>query len=91
MMCVPYRKVSNASIEEGLVVYPPPPVATGPGLDRPLQAPLPEYVESPGPYTMMRTARFYQVFTRVHTAPSLLKTKQKFRSKLFPLEIKDVS
>ena len=90
-MGVPCRKVSSASIEEGLVVYPPPPVATGPGLDRPLQAPLPEYVESPGPYTMMRTARFYQVFTRVHTAPSLLKTKQKFRSKLFPLEIKDVS
>ncbi len=58
-----YRKVSSASTEEGLVVYPPPPppVATGPGLDRPLQAPQPEYVESPGPYTMMRTARFYQV------------------------------
>jgi hypothetical protein len=55
-----YRKVSSASTEEGLVVYPPPPppVATGPGLDRPLQAPQPEYVESPGPYTMMRTARF---------------------------------
>ena len=36
-------------------------MATGPGLDRPLYAP-PDYIagDGPGPYTMVRTARFYQ-------------------------------
>ena len=37
---------------------PPPPVATGPGLDRPLFIPTPDY-NSEG-YTMNRTRLFYQ-------------------------------
>ena len=37
---------------------PPPPVATGPGLDRPLFIPTPDYNE--GGYTMNRTRLFYQ-------------------------------
>jgi len=41
-----------------LATHPPPPVATGPGLDRPL--PPPDYLDSPGPYVMARSARFYQ-------------------------------
>ena len=46
--------------DAGDITQPPPPVATGPGLDRPLYVPPPDYNE-PGPgYTMARTARYYQ-------------------------------
>ena len=38
---------------------PPPPVATGPGLDRPLYIPTPDYTLGEG-YTMNRTRLFYQ-------------------------------
>ena len=38
---------------------PPPPVATGPGLDRPLYIPTPDYNSGEG-YTMNRTRMFYQ-------------------------------
>jgi len=41
-----------------LTTHPPPPVATGPGLDRPL--PPPDYVDNPGPYVMARSARYLQ-------------------------------
>ena len=37
---------------------PPPPVATGPGLDRPLYIPTPDYTGEG--YTMNRTRMFYQ-------------------------------
>ena len=52
------RRPSRAE-EEDVAVQPPPPVATGPGLDRPLYVPPPDY-NDPGPgYTMARTARYY--------------------------------
>ena len=38
---------------------PPPPVATGPGLDRPLYIPTPDYTSDQA-YTMNRTRMFYQ-------------------------------
>ena len=38
---------------------PPPPVATGPGLDRPLYIPTPDYTSNEA-YTMNRTRMFYQ-------------------------------
>jgi len=41
-----------------LATHPPPPVATGPGLDRPL--PPPDYLDNPGPYVMARSARYLQ-------------------------------
>ena len=43
------------------IVQPPPPVATGPGLDRPLFVPAPDYNDSghAPAYTMARTARYY--------------------------------
>ena len=37
-ICCVFRKVSLDSPED-LKVYPPPPVATGPGLDRPIHGP----------------------------------------------------
>ena len=37
---------------------PPPPVATGPGLDRPLFIPTPDYTNEG--YTMNRTRQFYK-------------------------------
>ena len=46
--------------EIGDVTQPPPPVATGPGLDRPLYVPPPDYNEAGPGYTMARTARYYQ-------------------------------
>ena len=48
-------------VDPGNIPQPPPPVATGPGLDRPLYVPPPDYNEpGPGPgYTMARTARYY--------------------------------
>lgn len=54
------RRPSPSSNESDITIHPPPPVATGPGLDRPLYVPPPDYNDSPGPYTMARTARFYQ-------------------------------
>eukprot|EP00092_Neocalanus_flemingeri_P007352 GFUD01007939.1.p1 GENE.GFUD01007939.1~~GFUD01007939.1.p1 ORF type:complete len:1128 (-),score=188.67 GFUD01007939.1:37-3420(-) len=54
------RRPSPSSNDSDVTVHPPPPVATGPGLDRPLYVPPPDYNDSPGPYTMVRTARFYQ-------------------------------
>lgn len=54
------RRQSPSSNESDVTVHPPPPVATGPGLDRPLYIPPPDYNDTPGPYTMARTARFYQ-------------------------------
>jgi len=54
------RRPSPSSNDSDVTSQPPPPVATGPGLDRPLYVPPPDYNDSPGPYTMVRTARFYQ-------------------------------
>lgn len=46
--------------DQGDIVQPPPPVATGPGLDRPLYVPTPDYNDGPAAgYTMARTARYY--------------------------------
>ena len=50
---------AGRSPDSDVTVQPPPPVATGPGLDRPLFLPPPDYNESPSAYTMVRTARFY--------------------------------
>merc|ERR1740128_1487073 len=67
-----HRKVSLDSPEDDMLVYPPPPVATGPGLDRPLHAPIQDLLDrgggghdlndlpAPSPCTMHRTARYYQ-------------------------------
>ena len=56
-----------------LALQPPPPVATGPGLDRPLNLPAPEYPGSDGPssgsYLMPRTAKFYQDQLEVQREP----------------------
>jgi len=54
------RRPSPSSNDTDVTIHPPPPVATGPGLDRPLYVPPPDYNDSPLPYTMARTARFYQ-------------------------------
>ena len=51
---------------------PPPPVATGPGLDRPLFIPTPDY-NSEG-YTMNRTRLFYQDHLDAAEAPSAAPT-----------------
>lgn len=57
-----HRQVRRPSQSPGeptdLATHPPPPVATGPGLDRPL--PPPDYVDNPGPYVMARSARYLQ-------------------------------
>ena len=55
----PPRRSSQSPGEPGdLATPPPPPEATGPGLDRPL--PPPDYGDAPGSYVMARSARFYQ-------------------------------
>jgi len=54
------RRPSPSANDGDVTIHPPPPVATGPGLDRPLYVPPPDYNDSPLPYTMARTARFYQ-------------------------------
>merc|ERR1719206_1611842 len=54
------RRPSPSANDSDVTIHPPPPVATGPGLDRPLYVPPPDYNDSPLPYTMARTARFYQ-------------------------------
>ena len=51
---------------------PPPPVATGPGLDRPLFIPTPDY-NSEG-YTMNRTRLFYQDHLDAAEAPAAAPT-----------------
>ena len=44
-----YKQICNIHLSPQVVSYPPPPpVATGPGLDRPLFTPSPEYVNSLG-------------------------------------------
>ena len=57
------RRRSPPPSDTDLSLQPPPPVATGPGLDRPLNVPAPEYGAdgpSSGSYMMNRTAKFYQ-------------------------------
>jgi len=59
----PQHVSSHVSGENDVTVHPPPPVATGPGLDRPLYVPPPDYNDlapAPAGYTMQRTARYYQ-------------------------------
>ena len=56
----PQHVSSHVSGENDVTVHPPPPVATGPGLDRPLYVPPPDYNDlapAPAGYTMQRTAR----------------------------------
>ena len=61
------RSPPSADPPSDLSLQPPPPVATGPGLDRPLNLPAPEYSGQDGPssgsgsgsYMMNRTAKFY--------------------------------
>jgi len=59
---VAHRQLRRPSQSPGeptdLATHPPPPVATGPGLDRPL--PPPDYLDNPGPYVMARSARYLQ-------------------------------
>ena len=51
---------SITSLQQLIAQYPPPPpVATGPGLDRPLYIPTPDYTSDQA-YTMNRTRMFYQ-------------------------------
>ena len=58
----PLARRRSPTTETDISLQPPPPVATGPGLDRPLNVPAPDYGEAPGSgsYMMQRTAKFYQ-------------------------------
>ena len=72
LFCVSTAFIGFTCLFQTLIAPPPPPVATGPGLDRPLFTISPDYADiSPtgggGPnssssssYTMARTRKFYQ-------------------------------